>query len=142
MGRLDPKTGKIREFRLSTPDSGPHGLVADKEGHIWFTANYKGYVGKLSPSAGDIVEYRMPDPAAKDPHSLAFDQSGILWLTFEASNFIGRLDPRTGAVRLITVTHQPFAALRHRGDLTGHSVLLRIRLEQTRLDRSEYHGDH
>ena len=45
LGRLDPVTGKVREFQLKTPDSGPHGLVADRAGNIWFTANFKGYMG-------------------------------------------------------------------------------------------------
>ena len=43
-GRLDPVTGKV----LKTPDSGPH-LVADRAGNIWFTVNFKGYIGKLDP---------------------------------------------------------------------------------------------
>jgi len=29
----------------------PHGLVADKSGAIWFTAQAKGYIGKLDPRA-------------------------------------------------------------------------------------------
>jgi streptogramin lyase len=29
LGRLDPKTGEFKEYSLKTPDSGPHGLVAD-----------------------------------------------------------------------------------------------------------------
>src|SRR5215472_677996 len=27
LGRLDPKSGEIKEFPLKTPESGPHGLV-------------------------------------------------------------------------------------------------------------------
>src|ERR1041385_8429377 len=67
LGRLDPSTGQIRELTLATPDSGPHGLVADRDGTIWFTAHAKGYIGKLSPD-GEVTEYAMPDPRAKDPH--------------------------------------------------------------------------
>ena len=51
-GRPDPVTGKVREFQLKRPDSGPHGLVADRAGNIWFTANFKGYIGKLDPRTG------------------------------------------------------------------------------------------
>ena len=29
LGRLDPKTGEFKEFPLKTPNSGPHGLVAN-----------------------------------------------------------------------------------------------------------------
>jgi virginiamycin B lyase len=100
LGRLDPKTGEIKEYRVKKPDSGPHGLVADKEGTIWFTANAKGYIGKLVPRTGEMREYPMPDPAARDPHSLVFDANGILWFTVQQGNFVGRLDPRTGNIRL------------------------------------------
>src|SRR5262249_60698623 len=30
LGRLDPRTGQMKEFPLKTPDSGPHGLTADR----------------------------------------------------------------------------------------------------------------
>jgi virginiamycin B lyase len=33
---------------------------------------------KLNPSTGEITEYKMPDPAAKDPHTPVFDQHGAL----------------------------------------------------------------
>src|SRR5882762_7713043 len=37
LGRLDPKTGEFKEYPLATDkNSGPHGLVADNEGNIWF----------------------------------------------------------------------------------------------------------
>ena len=72
LGRLDPKTGEIKEYPLKTPDSGPHGLAADRDGNIWFTANSKAYIGKLDPRTGNVTEYPMPDPNARDPHSLAF----------------------------------------------------------------------
>ena len=34
LGRLDPKTGRFKEYPLKTPHSGPHGLVEDRDGHI------------------------------------------------------------------------------------------------------------
>ena len=99
LGRLDPATGAIREYKL--PDhSGPHGLVADAAGNIWYTANFAGYVGKLDPKTGEVKHYPMPDPAAGDPHSLVFDPAGILWFTVQGANRLGRLDPKTGEVRL------------------------------------------
>ena len=54
LGRLDPKTGAIKEYRL--PDkSGPHGLTADKDGNIWYTGNFKATVGKLNPKTGEVT---------------------------------------------------------------------------------------
>ena len=100
LGHLDPKTGKIREYKLP-PQSGPHGLVADKDGNIWFTANFAAYIGKLNPQTGMVSKYPMPDPAAQDPHTPMFDQAGILWFTVQGGNFVGRLDPKTGGIKLV-----------------------------------------
>ena len=101
LGRLDPKTGQIKEFHPTVPNSGPHGLVADKLGNIWFTANFKGYIGKLNPETGEFTEYKLP-PAAHDPHTPRFDQKGILWFTVQGANMVGRLDPKTGDIKVVT----------------------------------------
>jgi virginiamycin B lyase len=89
LGRLDPRTGEFKEYRLRTPDSGPHGLVADKDGNIWFTGNFKGYIGKLDPKTGELHEYPMPNPKARDPYTLVFDQKGTLWFTVQGGNMVG-----------------------------------------------------
>ena len=101
LGRLDPKTGKIKEYRL--PDkSGPHGLAADKNGNIWYTGNFKSTVGKLNVKTGEVTEYFMPNPAARDPHTPIFDKNGILWFTVQGGNMVGRLNPQTGDLKLAT----------------------------------------
>jgi virginiamycin B lyase len=102
LGRLDPKTGEIKEYHPKSPHIGPHGLVEDKDGNIWFTANNAGLIGKLDPKTGDVTEYAMPDPEARDPHTLVFDQSGIIWFTVQQGNMVGRLDPKTGEIKLVT----------------------------------------
>src|SRR4051794_20741067 len=101
LGRLDTKTGEVREFKLKSPHTAPHGLVEDKAGSIWFTGNNLGLIGKLDPKTGAVTEYKLPDPEAKDAHSLVFDQSGILWFTVQQANRIGRLDPRSGDIKLV-----------------------------------------
>jgi virginiamycin B lyase len=100
LGRLDPKTGIIQEFRPNTAMSGPHGLTADADGNIWFTANFAGYIGKFDPKTRKFTEYPLPDPAARDPHTPVFDQRGDLWFTVQSANMVGRLDPRTGDIKL------------------------------------------
>ena len=102
LGRLDPKTGAIREYTMKSAFTGPHGLAEDKSGNIWFTGNTAGLIGKLDPSTGVVTEYPLPDANARDPHTLNFDQSGILWFTVQQANMIGRLDPSTDAIKLLT----------------------------------------
>ena len=103
LGRVDPKTGKVKEYHLKTAHSGPHGLMEDKDGNIWYTGNTGALIGKLNSKNGEDTEYKMPDPEAKDPHTLVFDQAGILWFTLQNSNRIGRLDPKTGDIKLIAM---------------------------------------
>src|SRR5206468_3217150 len=78
--------------------SGPHGLVSDVEGNIWFTAISGGYVGRLDPKTGAVKSYPMPGKGI-DPHTPIFDGKGILWFTAQKANVVGRLDPKTGDVR-------------------------------------------
>lgn len=103
LGRLDPKTGVMKEFPLKTPGSGPHGLTEDTAGNIWYTGNAKGLIGKLDPKTGAVTEYPMPDPAARDPHTPIFDQKGNLWFTVQGGNMVGRLIPQTGEIKLVTM---------------------------------------
>ncbi len=102
LGRVDPKTGAIREYSLKSAHTGPHGLTEDKDGNIWFTGNNTGLIGKLDPKTGLTTEYKLPDPKAKDPHTLLFDHAGILWFTVQQANIVGRLDPKTGEIKLVS----------------------------------------
>jgi virginiamycin B lyase len=101
LGRVNPKTGEVKEFPLKTPHSGPHGLVEDGSGNIWYTGNASALVGKLNPKTGEVTEYKMPDKDAKDPHTLIFDRAGVLWFTLQGANRVGRLDPKTGEIKLL-----------------------------------------
>ena len=99
LGRLDPRTGVMKEFPLKTADSGPHGLAADQAGNIWFTANAKLYVGKLDPRTGEVTEYALP-AGARGPHTPVFDQKGTLFFTLQ-SGMVGRLVPSTGEMKVV-----------------------------------------
>lgn len=101
LGRVDIKTGMIREYSLKTPHTGPHGLREDKDGNIWFTGNHIGAIGKLDPRTGIVTEYKMPDPKVKDPHSLEIAADGMVFFTAQQSNAVGRVDPKTGEVKVV-----------------------------------------
>ncbi|MCC7486757.1 MAG: hypothetical protein IT529_17425 [Burkholderiales bacterium] len=103
IGRIDPATGRIREYGLP-PNAMPHTVTLDAKGNVWYTGNKNATIGFLDPRTGKITEFRMPDPAAKDPHSAIFDAKGILWFTMQLSNRVGRLDPATGDIRIVEMT--------------------------------------
>ena len=105
VGRLDPKTGEMKEWRLD-PMARPHSIIDDRDGNIWYTGNGNGTVGKLEPKTGKITVYPMPDPAARDPHTPIFNRDGHLWFTLQNSNMLGRLIPSTGEIKLVTMPTQ------------------------------------
>jgi virginiamycin B lyase len=106
LGRVDIKTGAIREYTLKSPHTGPHGLREDKDGNIWFTGNHAALIGKLDPRTGLVTEYRIPDPKVKDPHSLEIAQDGTVFFTAQQSNVAGRLEPKTGDIKLVPMPTQ------------------------------------
>src|SRR3984893_15492369 len=86
--------------RLPEGVPAPHGLAADKDENIWFTASFQEYIGKLDPKTGTNTEYHLPDPAARDPHTPVFDRTLVLWFTVQRANMVGRLVPQTGVMKL------------------------------------------
>src|SRR3989440_9735241 len=115
-GRLDPRTGQMKEFPLPTPGSGPHGLVADREGNIWFTAISKGYVGKLDPKTGSVKEYPTGDRRARGPQTPLFDQAGPPGSTLRTYNFNWSPGPRGAAAPLPQGSPPGGCALRSHGN--------------------------
>lgn len=101
IGRIDPKTGEIKEYQLP-PKSLPHTITLDANDTPWFTGNANGTIGKIDPATGKATVYVMPDPKARDPHTMEFDKNGILWFSLQQANMFGRLDPKTEDIKLVT----------------------------------------
>lgn len=104
VGRLDRKTGEMREYPLP-PSARPHSIIPDAEGFIWYTGNSNSTIGKLDPDSGDITEYQTE---ARDPHTGTFHPNGNLYFTAQHSNVLGRLDPRTGDITEIPTRKKPY----------------------------------
>jgi virginiamycin B lyase len=104
VGRLDPKTGDMKEYPLP-PTARPHSIVADKDGFIWYTGNSNATIGKLDPKTGKITEYKTK---SKDPHSAAFHPNGRLYFTAQQSRMIGRLSPETGEITEVATEPNPY----------------------------------
>jgi virginiamycin B lyase len=95
LGRLDPKTGQIREFDLPAK-SQPHGLTEDSQGNIWYTGIQKGVIGRLDPRTSQVREYPITEPGARGPHTPILDsKNGLLFFTLQ-SGHVGRLNIASG----------------------------------------------
>jgi virginiamycin B lyase len=93
IGKLDPATGKITEFKTPSGGGGPHTLIiTDDQSTIWFTLQSGNKVASLSTRTGAIREY----PSSGGPYGLSLDQAGNVWFCRMGDNKMGKLDPKTG----------------------------------------------
>ena len=105
VGRIDPQTSEIKEFRLA-PGTQPHSVTSDTESNIWFMGQRNGTVGKVDPDTGEITVYNVPDSRVNperplDPHTGVFHPNGNLFFTMHVSNRVGRLNPATGEIKQV-----------------------------------------
>jgi virginiamycin B lyase len=75
-------TGKITEFPLPTIQSDPNGIALGADGNLWFTEDYIGQIGRITP-AGKITEFPLPSSNADaEATGIAAGPDGNLWFTW------------------------------------------------------------
>jgi streptogramin lyase len=109
--------GRIDEFTIPTPSSGPMNLAIDPyNGSIWFTEYQANKIGRLffvGETTWRFIEYSLPTPnsyptdIAVDPNcwhvfpawNLTVTETQThIWFTMSGSNKIGRLNGETGEI--------------------------------------------
>lgn len=100
LARLEVMSGEMTKVDLEE-GSGPHNLIVDKDGIVWYAGNRKRLIGRYDPKTKAIEKIMMPDPAVRDPHTLIFDGKGHIWFSVQGGNFFGRLNMETRKVDLI-----------------------------------------
>ncbi len=114
-----PTTGEFKKYDLP-PRTGPHNLIVDKKGFVWYTGNLAAHIGRLDPKDGSIKKFPMPDPMVRDPHTQVFDRNGDIWFTAQGGNAIGFLKVSSGVVRLIKVPTENARPYGIKLDSQGH----------------------
>ena len=104
IGRLDPETGDMEEYRLPLA-ARPHSIIPDADGNIWYSGNSNSTIGMLDPETGLITEYRTQ---ARDPHTMTWHPNGNLYFTSQNASMLGRLDPETGEIDEIETEQRPY----------------------------------
>ena len=104
VGRLDPTTGEMREYKLP-PAARPHSIIPDADGNIWYTGNSNATIGMLDPTTGEIKEYKT---RAKDPHTAALHPNKQIYFTAQHAGMLGRLNPATGELTEVDTRPKPY----------------------------------
>lgn len=97
VGRLDPATGEITEFKMPDPAArDPHTAVFDDNGTMWFTLQQSNMVGRLDSATGAIKEWPSPSGPKSHPYGLAV-VDGIVWYNESGTrpDALVRFDPRS-----------------------------------------------
>ncbi|MDE2474560.1 MAG: carboxypeptidase regulatory-like domain-containing protein [Alphaproteobacteria bacterium] len=101
IGRLDPNTGKVDEFRVPNDTTAAiHSAVPAPDGSVWLTEQGANKLGRWDPATQKITEYQdayLPGKegvtAGGDKHTLRVDARGRVWATGRPMTVF---DPKTG----------------------------------------------
>jgi virginiamycin B lyase len=105
IGKLDPKTGALKEFPVPTLKPGyPEGLLdieEDKSGNFWAGMMYQGALAKFDPKTEKLTTYPLnkefnDDAAQPNMLGMRYDVDGKIWTDSAGHYDIFRLDIKTG----------------------------------------------
>jgi virginiamycin B lyase len=94
IGRLDPATGKIDEFKTPGLDI-PRRMGSDWEGNIWIGFHEASELVKVDQKTGQMTHYKPPTPNNGAYHVVADKTHKVIWVTLQTADKIARFDPKT-----------------------------------------------
>ena len=94
VGRLDPATGKIEEFKTPGVDV-PRRMGSDWEGNLWIGFHETGKLVKVDQKTGKMTYYDPPTPNNGAYHPVADARTKVIWVTLQTADKIARFDPKT-----------------------------------------------
>ena len=106
LGRLDPRTGQVREFAIPTvrpkEPRGSLDLEFDEQGNIWIGRMNQGGVAEFNRQTGKFSVYEVPKPfitvTTQQPMVAPehWEVDGKVWMSAESLPGLYRVDIRTG----------------------------------------------
>jgi virginiamycin B lyase len=97
LGRLDPKTGNVKQIMLGK-NSAPHGVIVGPDGAAWVTDGGQNAIVRVDGKTEAVKVLPLPNPQRNvNLNTAAFDKTGKLWFTGQNGAY-GRADPATGEV--------------------------------------------
>jgi virginiamycin B lyase len=94
LGRLDPATGKIDEFKTPGTDV-PRRMGTDWEGNLWVGFHETGQLVKVDQKTGKMTFYQPPTENSGAYHAVADAKRKVIWVTLQTADKIARFDPKT-----------------------------------------------
>jgi virginiamycin B lyase len=92
IGRLDPATDQVVEYRVPTMMTSPVDLAVAPDGDVWFTESFTNRLGRVRVAQGEVTEYAVPTSSAL-LGGLLMGPDGTLWFTEYNTDKIGVFRP-------------------------------------------------
>ena len=102
VGKLDPKTGIVKEYTLPlTSDAmpGSHHAIIDKNGIAWISENWAHQLNRLDPQTGHVTQFRIESGVpinAPNFGNFAMSPDGFVWDS--RGHKLRKIDPETGKI--------------------------------------------
>ena len=93
LGKMDPKTERITEWKVPTPWSAPYDVVAGRNGEAWTGSMLTDRVSRLDIKSGQYVDYQLPRPTNIRRVFMEDKSPGILWVGNNHGGSIIKVEP-------------------------------------------------
>lgn len=94
LGRLDPDTGHIDEYKTPIPGSIPRRMSADPAGNIWVALHAAGKLLKVDFETLKMTVYSPPTPD-NGAYVTIYGHNGMIWMSEQTADKIAEFDPKT-----------------------------------------------
>jgi virginiamycin B lyase len=91
MGRLDPKTGEVKDWPSpGGPDSRPYGMAATPDGKVWYSESgvTPNTIVMFDPRTGTFGSWPIPSGGGVVRHMVA-TQKGDIYIASSGKNKVG-----------------------------------------------------
>ena len=89
-------TGRVTEFALPHPTSGPTTIALAADGTVWFTESNGNRIGRMSSDGSGLVEFDVPT-LESSPRIIALGADGNVWFSEHLAGQMARITPE-GAI--------------------------------------------
>jgi virginiamycin B lyase len=102
IGRLDPRTGQTKEWRMQSAKPGaPGGILEiefDRDGYLWIPRFYEAAITRFDPKTETFKTWPIPSPYIDDAFVSPGGPDGTVWVTDAEERVVFNLDPKTDKI--------------------------------------------
>jgi len=92
LGALDPKTGKVREWKSPSENAGPYGIAIGTDGRIWYDESRSNTMVAFDPKTEKMETVKIPTATAIVRHMQTDSTHHRIWLALSGTGRLGKIE--------------------------------------------------